>query len=143
MAELVVEEEHLKGLKIMIVDDMGSMRFFIRVCLEMVFPSCVCEEAKNGAAAMQFLQSREFNLILCDWELPGVKGDEILRWIREESQTKDTPFIMITGYNQMSYIQKAISLGVTDYVIKPINCAVLEHKIRRVLNPIMTVDPAQ
>jgi DNA-binding response OmpR family regulator len=103
--------------------------------MKISFPDCTCIEAVNGNAAIEKLRTRAFSIVLCDWELPDIKGDEILRWVREESQVKDLPFIMVTAHDEKENILKVIPLKVTDYVVKPLNCETLSQKIRAALKP--------
>ena len=131
----VAEENYLKGLHILIVDDMPFMRSVIKNCVKINFPSSVCDDAADGKSALEKLRTKSFNIVLCDWELPDIKGDEILRWVREESAVKDLPFIMVTANNDKDGIMKVISLKVTDYAVKPLNCEILSQKIRIALKP--------
>jgi PleD family two-component response regulator len=135
MKTQMVEAEFLKGLRILIVDDMSFMRDVIRQCLTMSFPSCICDDAIDGKSAMTMLQTVSYNIVLCDFELPDIKGDEILKWVREESSVKDLPFIMVTANRDVDVIKHAQFMRVTDYVVKPLNCGVLSQKIRDALKP--------
>ncbi|MFZ5998298.1 MAG: response regulator [Nitrospirota bacterium] len=126
----------MKGLSILIVDDVPFMRQFIRGCLHMSFPDCRTDEAGTGTSAREKMEQGSFDIVLCDWELPDVKGHELLMWLRSESNTKSTPFIMVTGNNTKEHIVKARELGVTDYIIKPVNCSSLEKKIIAALKPV-------
>jgi DNA-binding response OmpR family regulator len=125
-----MDKNTLKGLNILIVDDMPFMRNFIRNCVKRSFQGCHCDDAANGKSAIAKLRTKAFSIVLCDWELPDIKGDEILRWVREESEIKDLPFIMVTANDEKESIMKVISLGVTDYVVKPLNCEILTEKIQ-------------
>jgi len=129
------ERDYLKKLHILIVDDMPFMRSFIKNCVEISFPNCICDCVVNGKSAIENLKTQSFSIVLCDWELPDIKGDEILRWIREESEVKDMPFIMITATNDKESISKVVSMGITAYVVKPINCEILTSKIESALRP--------
>ena len=131
----IVEADHHKNLQILIVDDMLFMRLFFRGCLQLNFPSCNCEEVGTGKAAINKMQNNSYSIILCDWNLPDINGDEILKWVRTESTMKTIPFIMVTANDSKEGITKAIGLGVTDYVVKPVNCELLTSKIRNALKP--------
>ena len=135
MTEPIIEKDYLKEPHILIVDDMPFMRSFIKTCVMKNYPNCVCEEAKNGAAAIKLLQAKSFNLVLCDWEMPDTKGDAVLKWVRENSLNKDMPFIMVTANNDKAGIIDVISRKVTDYLVKPIDCEVLSRKMRAALAP--------
>ncbi|MFO0753864.1 MAG: response regulator [Thermodesulfovibrionales bacterium] len=119
----------MRPINVLIVDDVPFMRQFIKSCLQMSFPEATAEEAGNGASARERLLGSPFDLVLCDWEMPTLKGDELLQWMRSEGTLRDVPFIMITGKREKEFIIKALELGVTDYVIKPVNCDTLAKKI--------------
>ncbi|MCC6347326.1 MAG: response regulator [Nitrospirales bacterium] len=119
----------MRTIDVLIVDDVPFMRQFIKNCLRMSFPEINAEEAGNGSAAREMLQSSPFDLVLCDWEMPTLKGDELLQWMRSEGNLREVPFIMITGKREKEFIIKALELGVTDYIIKPVNCDTLVKKI--------------
>lgn len=102
----------------------------------MSFLDCRIDEAGSGSSAREKLQQGSFDLVLCDWEMPDMKGDELLRWLRNDSGTRDIPFIMVTGNNTKEHIVKARELGVTDYILKPVNRLSLEKKINAALRPV-------
>jgi DNA-binding response OmpR family regulator len=131
----IVEEDFLKELRILIVDDMPIMRSFMKNCVKKCFPNCIVDIADDGKSAIEKIKAKSFSIVLCDWELPDIKGDKILRWVREESAAKDVPFIMVTGNAKEEDILKVIQQGVTDYVVKPVNCDILSQKIRVALRP--------
>ena len=123
----------MKQIKVLIVDDVLEVRRFLCDCLKATSPQFVTHEEGTGRRAIESLEKGKFDLVLCDWDLPDKKGDEILSWVRTESKCKELPFIMVTGFAGRDYITRAQELGVTDYVVKPINYAVLSRKIFKVL----------
>ena len=86
-------------------------RTFIKGCLQMSFPGCIIVEAASGKSAIEKMKSESFDIVLCDWHLPDINGCEILEWVRNESDAKDIPFMMITGDSDRENIAKAITLG--------------------------------
>ena len=101
----------------------------------MSFPGCIIVEAASGQSALEKIKGEPFHIVLCDWQLPDINGGEILEWVRDESDAKDMPFMMITGDSNREHITKAISMGVSGYVIKPLGCASLSQRIRSALSP--------
>ncbi len=107
-------------------------------------------ESPNGQAALVELKQRnrgwahsaalknhedgeshsQIDLIVADWAMPNMTGIELLRAVREDPNTMDLPFIMLTAENSLPQIQEAIKLGVSDYVVKPFTTNLLEAKIR-------------
>lgn len=119
----------MKEIKVLIVDDVSFMRQLIKSCLTMTSRQFVTQEVGSGKSAIESLEKEHFDIILCDWELPDIKGDEVLTWLRTESNFKKMPFIMITVNDSKEYIVQAHKLGVTDYMIKPVNCDTLARKV--------------
>lgn len=92
-------------------------------------------EANNGdqAAAILSSESERFDLVLCDWNLPGMSGFELLELARSLPTGEAIPFIMITGERDRARIGAAREAGVTDYLLKPFSLASLEAKIKAAL----------
>ncbi len=120
----------MERLRILIVDDEYITRIFIKGCLQMSFPGCIVVEAASGQSAIEKIKEDPFHIVLCDWQLPDINGGDILEWVRNESEVKDTPFMMITGDSDKEHITKAISLGISGYIVKPLDCASLSKRIR-------------
>jgi len=89
----------------------------------------------NGAQALQWLSEQQRDaslpdLIILDIMLPGVDGYEILRWVRDHS---DTPVIFITARREEAERIIGLDLGADDYVIKPFSPQELVSRSRAVL----------
>ncbi len=125
----------MEELRILVVDDEYITRIFIKSCLQMSFPGCIIIEAASGQAALEKIKSEPFHIVLCDWQLPDISGVEILEWVRVASDTKNMPFMMITGDSNREHITQAISLGVSGYVIKPLDCVSLSQRVIAALSP--------
>lgn len=124
----------MKKLKVLVVDDVSSMRKFARFGLEKCFPGVSVEEASNGKDAQAKIESVEYDLILCDWEMPDMTGDEVLHWVRQHPSAKATPFIMVTSRNDKESVVKAIEAGANSYVVKPYSAEMLCQKITAVID---------
>jgi class 3 adenylate cyclase len=83
------------------------------------------ETAETGELALQALSRRKFDLILLDVLMPGLSGMEVLRKVRETMSMSELPVIMITARDGSSDVVEALECGANDYVIKPIDLAVL------------------
>ena len=75
------------------------------------------DHAETPLAAMEILSERPVDMILLDMKIPGVKGLDLLKSIREEHPT--IPVVMITGYATVETAVESIKLGATEYVSKP------------------------
>ena len=120
-------------LRLLIVDDSTLMRDIIKETVEDAFPEVRTSVANNGDQAQKMLSRGHFDLVLCDWEMPELKGNELLKWLRESSSLKTVPFIMITAKNEKEYILEVMKLGVTDYIVKPFSPDLLCQKVETVL----------
>lgn len=90
--------------------------------------------ATDGATAVQMAQRLKPDLILLDLLLPKMNGFEVLRIIKADPATKDTPVVVLSNLGDVSDIEKAKTLGATDYFIKAnTDLAVLESKINKLL----------
>jgi CheY-like chemotaxis protein len=119
-------------LRVLLVDDVVEMRKFIKNALERCFDDCHVDEASDGLDAKAHMQMLEYDLILCDWGIPGLTGEELLQWARSDQKHKDIPFIIITGYRDKDRLIRALELGVNSYIVKPISIDTLMQKIKAV-----------
>ncbi len=114
--------------KVLIAEDTKTMRMVLKGMLrEVGFNNQA--EAIDGNKALSLIKSGAWDLIMCDWELPGAKGDEILKAVRESDNNKDAIFIMCTGVTDMEQVKKVIEAGVSNYITKPFSQAVMNKKL--------------
>lgn len=118
-----------ENLKILVVEDQQEMRTLVR---NMLAESGVTQifEAADGREALQFMDMAYdcINLIICDWNMPGVSGLDLVRQIR----TTDTaiPVLMLTGRHDKTSVLEAKMAGVTAYIGKPFSEEQLASKLR-------------
>lgn len=72
----------------------------------------------KGKPALQLMQKKKFDVVLCDIRLPDIEGNELMLQIRQQSP--DTAIIMMTAYAQIKTAVESIKAGAFDYVTKPI-----------------------
>ena len=103
--------------KVLIVED-DPMVAMINEQYVLKNPSfTVAGTCRNGAEALQFLESNPVDLILLDVFMPVMNGTETLKKIRENKI--DSEVIMVTAANDTATIEDTMHLGVLDYLIKP------------------------
>lgn len=73
------------------------------------------------------------DLLIMDISMPNITGLEILAIIKAKPSTKNIPVLMITGEKTTGDVDTAFQLGAADYVIKPVNRATFEQKVRPLL----------
>lgn len=77
------------------------------------------EFATSGAEALQWVQTRAFDLILLDVMMPGMDGYEVCKRLKQMSQTRDIPVIFLTAKTETDSVVQGFKLGAVDYVTKP------------------------
>lgn len=120
-------------IRILLCDDASFIRDLIKRTLRKFLPLCEVVEASDGRKAQAILNRQPVDLILSDWEMPGMGGDELLQWVRGEEKLAGIPFIMITSLGGKEHIMQAVQAGVSDYLGKPFTPEELMHKVRKAL----------
>lgn len=106
--------------KIIIADDEGVIRRGIISMLKRALPEEIeFHEAATGNAALDLARTIKPDLIITDIQMPGLSGLDFIEALRKDA--KSTSVIIISGFEDFKYAQKAISLGVKKYVTKPLN----------------------
>jgi len=85
--------------------------------------------AGNGNAAISILTAQPVDLILSDWEMPGMDGLALLKWIRSNEKTAHLPFVMMTARLDEARRREVINAGVTDFIVKPFSPTNLLDKL--------------
>ena len=91
--------------------------------------------ARSGAEALEIFfaePSQDFDLIISDWNMPGMTGLELLRKVRAVSPL--TPFVMLTSNSGGEFVLAARDNGVNGYIVKPFAPAQLETKLASILS---------
>jgi CheY-like chemotaxis protein len=115
--------------KIAVVEDNPDNRLLVQAILEDRYE---ISEYETGADAVAGLDADRPDLILLDISLPEMDGTEVLAWIREQSDIKDTPVIALTAHAMAGDREKYLRAGFNDYLTKPIvDEAVLHEAIER------------
>jgi len=114
-------------VKVLVVDDFQTMREMMKACLRQLGYKDI-QTAANGEEALDLITQNKFDLILCDWHMPGKKGIDVLKEVRK-NQGATVPFILATSESEQSCVVQAIESGVSNYIIKPFNVDTLKKKI--------------
>jgi len=92
--------------------------------------------AKDGLEAIQLLQERAVDAMLLDIEMPNMDGFEVAQQVRHDERLKRLPIIMITSRTGDKHRQRALSIGVNEYLGKPFQEDVLFDCINRLCTPV-------
>ena len=120
-------------LKALVVDDASFVRDLVKRTVRQRFPVIETTDAQNGRRAQSLMSRTNFDLVLCDWEMPEMSGLELLQWMRQQPQYQKTPFIMITSRGDKDHVIEAVKQGVSEYLGKPFSPEGLSKKIIKVM----------
>ncbi|OQW53685.1 MAG: hypothetical protein A4S09_07210 [Proteobacteria bacterium SG_bin7] len=125
------------NLKFLVVDDLQSMRWIIIKRLKEVGFTRF-EEANDGDVALQKLKKavedkNSFEFVISDWNMPNMKGIELLKEIRSDKALKELPFMMVTAEAEQAQMNEAMEAGADAYAFKPFTPEELKEKLIAVL----------
>lgn len=116
-------------LKLVAVDDEFLVIEGIKLLVGEINVECeVAGYANDGLTAWEIIQNNEPDVLITDIKMPGMNGLELIKKCREKYPKMLA--IVISGYQEFAYAQKAIGLGVISYVDKPITLEKLEEALR-------------
>jgi two-component system, chemotaxis family, chemotaxis protein CheY len=119
------------SMKIMVVDDMSTMRRIVKNLLKQLGFANV-DEAENGQEALIKLRADKFGFVVSDWNMPVMSGIQLLRAIRADEGLKAIPVLMGTAEAQKENIIEAVQAGVSNYVVKPFTAEILQEKMAKI-----------
>ncbi|MBR0090952.1 MAG: response regulator [Lachnospiraceae bacterium] len=124
----VMNVERLSAARcIMIIDDDPLM---LQAFKEMLQSNYRVYTANSGMNALQMLVNTNVDLILLDYEMPVIKGPQILEMLRSEAHTKDIPVMFLTSKNDRDSIIQVMNLNPVNYLLKSLPQSEICGKIR-------------
>ncbi len=124
------------ALKILIVDDASFIRDLVKKQLRDHITGVEVFEAADGIRAIVVLKHNPIDIILSDWEMPMMTGEELLKHVRALPEGAKTPFVMISSRGDRDHVMKAAQAGVSDYLTKPFSAEELLGKVNKQLKII-------
>lgn len=128
----------MSELKVMSVDDSKTVRMMIRNVLTRL-PSTKGKEieffeAENGKEGIEILEENpDIQIILLDWNMPVMRGDEFLVNVRGRAEFNKTRIVMVTTEGERDKVKEMVKKGVNGYVVKPFNPAILEKSLAPII----------
>ena len=89
--------------------------------------------AINGQTALKFIKEKKPDLMIVDWMLPDIEGPEIVTRVRNFSDSKDIPILMLTAKGEESDKIKGFNSGVDDFLVKPFLLSELDARINSLI----------
>ena len=122
-----------RDIKILVVDDMATMRRIIKGLLEQLGFKNI-DEAEDGKVALQKLKTGNYDFVITDWNMPNMTGLELVQEIRKDPDLKHLPVLMVTAEAKKENVLLAIKAGVNNYIVKPFTAEVLKEKIEKIFS---------
>lgn len=88
-----------------------------------------CNEADNGATALDLMRSWQPDTVLLDNQMPGMSGIDVLKQLGTEDDLRHIPVIMISGMDDLQTVTEALQAGAVDFMGKPFNPAILKARL--------------
>src|SRR4029077_11743123 len=87
-------------------------------------------EAATGVEALTLAEQLDgLEVVLLDWNMPGLDGREVLERLRADPNTADLPVMMVTTESEMEQVEVALDAGASEYLMKPFDRAALLEKL--------------
>ena len=122
----------MEGKNIMFVEDSPTMRRIIHNAIKRL-PFNEIIEAENGVDALNKLKNSPVDVILTDWNMPEMNGQEFVEKLRSNDSWKNIPVIMITTRGMQEDVLNAIKYGVNGYLVKPFTPELLQQKLEELV----------
>lgn len=121
--------------RILLADDEGIVLNALEFIIQKNFGGKYeLETAKTGLGAIEAAERFRPDIVFMDIQMPGINGIDAMREIRKFSA--NAIFVVLTAYDKFDYAKEAISLGVLDYLNKPVNQKVVVEVIERAMREI-------
>ncbi|RLJ71130.1 two-component system chemotaxis response regulator CheY [Hydrogenivirga caldilitoris] len=119
------------SIKILVVDDMSTMRRIIKTILNQLGYTNI-EEAENGKQALAKLKKEKYDFVVTDWNMPEMDGLSLVKAIRNDEELKHIPILMVTAEAKKENVMEALKAGVNNYIVKPFTPEVLKEKMEKI-----------
>jgi DNA-binding response OmpR family regulator len=92
-------------------------------------------EAPDGPAGLESIVAHAPDVVILDWEMPGLDGPAFVRTVRSPASFPypDVPVIMLTGHGERSRVIEAVRIGVNEFLLKPVSAKALRDRMASVL----------
>ena len=119
---------------ILIVEDEESLATLLQYNLDK--EGYRVSQCADGEEALIRIEERQPDLVILDWMLPTVSGIEVCRRLRQRTETRNLPIIMLTARGEETDRIRGLDTGADDYVVKPFSMIELCARVRAVLRRI-------
>lgn len=122
--------------RVLVVDDDATARIMMRAVLSKA--GFLVDLAAGGDEALRQFRAEPADIVMLDVDMPAPDGHEVCRRLRAEFGQL-LPIVMVTGMDDLTSVQAAFVAGATDFIAKPINWALLPHRVHYLLRGYATM----
>ena len=119
-------------LRALVVDDSPMMRRSVALALSRI-PRLTCEEAQDGAEGLRKFTAAPFDLVVTDVNMPLMDGLKLIHHLRQGGHHR-VPIVVLTTESADEDRQRALSLGASAYLIKPVQAKEVLDTVRQLLS---------
>ena len=116
----------------LLVDDSPIMRQLVMYALARL-KNVAVTEADDGIVGLKHLAANKYDLIITDINMPIMDGLKLIHRVRNDERHKNVPIIVISTENSVEDRQRAMSLGASAYITKPIQAPQVIAKVKELL----------
>ena len=120
--------------RILVIDDMPSIRDLVKNTLKAMGYKNL-QEAEDGEQGLQVLMKSNspgssIQLVISDWNMPKMKGLDLLKQVRATAEWANLPFVLLTSESERDQVTEAVLAGVSQYIVKPFSAKIFEDKLK-------------
>ncbi|MNK94292.1 Chemotaxis protein CheY [compost metagenome] len=120
--------------RILVIDDMPSIRDLVKNTLKGMGFKNIQEagDGEDGLAALLKANSigLPIQLVISDWNMPKMKGLDLLKQLRATVEFTNLPFVLLTSESERDQVTEAVLAGVSQYIVKPFSAKIFEDKLK-------------
>ena len=118
-------------MKALVVDDSRAMRTVLSKMLREIGFSDVAQAQHGGEGLSHLSANPDTTLALVDWTMPEMTGLEMVEAVRRQAALGGVRLMMVTTESEFAQVERAITAGADEYVLKPFTKDVIAGKLRR------------
>ncbi len=125
------ESDGLRHTEILIVDDSKLMQEMISDAIDR--EQCTVRMANSGSEALELIEESLPHVMLLDQEMPGLRGNEVLKTVMGSQRTRDISVIMVTSKSDPQSVEESLRLGAMEFISKPFCVNELKARVSNVV----------
>lgn len=132
MIDVIKLKELSKNFKVLYVEDDEMLRDSLASYFEKLFKEVV--SAKDGKEGLELYKKGVFDIVITDIQMPNLNGIEMAEKIKELNHEQE--ILIVSAYTEIEYFIKSIKIGVSGYIIKPIDYAQMNEELYKLVNKL-------